>query len=215
MPIAAFADPAGWSVLDLAGQSIGSLAFSPGGAKVVAFTTNPDVEAITVIDLLVSRVLRVGLRKSVRALAVSADGRFALVLHHALTSATAPDEESQVDRSEGYSLVDLETGFARLMLVDAEPRHDAFVLDTTSEHLFLALRDDERSIRELQVVDLATFAVDRVPLVAPPTTVGVFPALARAFIGQEADGGRVTFYLWDTQQTHTVAGFELAARIRR
>ena len=49
----------------------------------------------------------------------------------------------------------------------------------------------------------------------PPTTVGVFPALDRAFVGQESDGGRVTFYLWRTRETHTVAGFELAAGIRR
>lgn len=210
-----FADPSAWTVLDLAGHAIGSVALSPGGAKVVAYTTRPDVETITVLDLVENRGRHVSLRKSVRAVAVSADGRFALVLHHARTDVTELDEEAAVDRAHGYSLVDLETGFARLMLVDAEPRSDAFVLEPSGERLFLGLRDDARSIRELQVVDLATFAVDRVPLVAPPTTVGVFPALDRAFIGQEADGGRVTFYLWETGETHTVAGFELAARIRR
>ena len=155
-----------------------------------------------------------GLRKSVRALAISPDGGFAIALHHAVAR-PGDDEDALVDRSDGYSLVDLRTGFARLALVDAEPAPDALVLDAASGRLFLALRDDARAIAELQVVDLATFAVDRVPLVAPPTAVGVFPALDRAFVGQEADGGRVTFYLWGTRETHTVAGFELAARIRR
>ena len=208
------ADAGGWRGLQLSGQAIGSIVLSDAGRYAIAYTTTPGIEAITVLDLELEEQRRVVLRKSVRAVAISADGRFALVLHRAVET-TGTSEDDLVDEAQGYSLVDLETGFARLMLVDAEPRADAFVLDTTSEHLFLALRDDAHAVRELQVVDLATFAIDRVPLLAPPTTVGIFPALERAFIGQEADGGRVTFYLWGTGETHTVAGFELAARIRR
>lgn len=215
MPIGtAFADSSGWTLLDMTSEPVGSLAFSPAGQLFVSYTTNPTVDAIAVVDLSIGEVRHVVLRKSVRALAISPDGRFALVLHHAVSS-TGADEAAAVARSEGYSLVDLQTGFARLALVDAAPSPDAFVLDEASGHLILALRDDARSIRELQVVDLATFAVDRVPLIAPPTTVGVFAGLDRAFVGQEANGGRVTFYLWGARETHTVAGFELAARIRR
>lgn len=215
MPIgAAFADSTGWTLLDLSDQPVGSLAFSPSANLFVSYTTDPSVEAIAIVDVAASEVRTVVLRKSVRALAISPDGLFALVLHHAVPHA-GTTEDALVDRSEGYSLVDLSTGFARLALVDAAPSPDGFVLDPTSGRLFLALRDDARAVHELEVVDLASFAVDRIPLVAPPTTVGVFPALDRAFVGQEANGGRVTFYLWGTRETHTVAGFELAARIRR
>lgn len=215
MPIgASFADPTAWSLLDLTGQPVGSLVFSPTGNLFVSYTTSPTVEAIAVVDLAASEVRTVVLRKSVRALAISPDGRFALAVHHAV-STSATTEDAAVDRSEGYSLIDLATGFARLALVDAAPSPDAFVLDPSSGHLFLALRDDARAVHELEVVDLDTFAVDSVPLVAPPTTVGVFAGLDRAFVGQDADGGRVTFYLWGARETHTVAGFELAARIRR
>ena len=215
MPIGAdFADSTRWEALDLSGQPVGSLAFSPTGDLFVSYTTDPTVEAIAIVDVAAAEVRTVALRKSVRGLAISPDGRFALVLHHAVAH-PGGDEDALVDRSEGYSLVDLATGFARLALVDAAPGPDAFVLDPTSGRLFLALRDDARAVHELQVVDLASFAVDRVPLLAPPTTVGVFAALGRAFVGQEANGGRVTFYLWGERETHTVAGFELAARIRR
>jgi DNA-binding beta-propeller fold protein YncE len=215
MPIGAtFADSTAWALLDMSAEPVGSLAFSSAGNLFVSYTTDPDVEAIAIVDLDLGEVRRVGLRKSVRALAISPDGHFAIALHHAIAR-SGDDEDALVDRSEGYSLIDLTTGFARLSLVDAEPAPDALVLDASSGRLMIALRDDARGIHELQVVDLATFAVDRVPLVAPPTTVGVFPALDRAFVGQEADGGRVTFYLWGTRETHTVAGFELAARIRR
>jgi hypothetical protein len=215
MPIGlAFADGTGWTLLDMTGEPVGSLAFSPVGRVFVSFTTNATVDAIAIVDLGASQVRHVVLRKSVRALAISPDGRFALALHQAVAS-TGTDEAAAVARSDGYSLVDLQTGFARLALTDAAPSPDAFVLDSSSGHLILALRDDARSIHSLQVVDLGTFAVDSVPLIAPPTTVGVFPGLDRAFVGQEANGGRVTFYLWASHESHTVAGFELAARIRR
>ena len=208
-------DSAEWITIGLAGQSVGSLAFSASANRVVGYTTNPEVETITVLDLVLNEGRQVLLRKSVRALAVSPDGTFALAIHHAIVDAPGVGEDALVDRSEGYSVIDLTTGFARLVLVDAAPRPDGgFVLDTASGHLLVALRDDATRVRELQLVDLATFAVDRVPLLAPPTTLGIFPDLDRAFIGQEADGGRVTFYLWGARETHTVAGFELAARIR-
>ncbi len=209
------ADSAEWVTLGLEGYSVGSLVFSPSGGRVVAYTTNPAIESIVVLDLVGNTAQEVPLRKSVRALAISPDGAFALALHHAIAEPTSLGEDAVVDASEGYTVVDLETGFARLALVDAAPQPDGFVLDRTSEHLMVALRDDARGVRELQIVDLATFAVDRVPLLAPPTTVGAFPELERAFIGQEADGGRVTFYLWNERETHTVAGFELAARVRQ
>lgn len=211
----ALAESPGWTVIALPGHSVGSLSISPLGDRAVGYTTDPTIEAITILDFTLGEARRVLLRKSVRALAVSPDAAFALVLHHANELATGPSEDELVDRSHGYSVVDLETGFTRLALLDAEVRPDGVVLDAASERLLLALRDDASGIRELQVVDLATFAVDAVPLLAPPTTLGIFPSLERAFIGQEADGGRVTFYLWNTRETHTVAGFELAARIRR
>lgn len=208
------ADAAGWTAMRLEGHAIGALAFAETGTRVVGYTTDPAVETVTVLDLAEGVFRRVPLRKSVRALAVAPDGSFALALHH-VRATEAPGEEGSVDLSPGYSVIDLSTGFARLALVDAAPAPDGAVLDVESGHLILALRDDDAGVRELQLVDLASFAVDRVPLVAPPTTVGVFPALDRAFIGQEADGGRVTFYTWGSRETHTVAGFELAARVRR
>ncbi|MCB9595156.1 MAG: hypothetical protein H6719_20730 [Sandaracinaceae bacterium] len=207
-------DPTAWITLSLVGHGVGSLAFSGTGDRVVGYTTDPSIESITVLDLALNEGRRILLRKSVRALRVSSDGAFALALHHAVTE-EGTTEDALVDEAQGYSIIDLATGFSRLALAEAAPRPDGVVLDDASGHLLLALRDDATGVRELQLVDLASFAVDRVPLLAPPTTVGIFPALDRAFIGQEADGGRVTFYTWGSGETHTVAGFELAARIRR
>ena len=185
------------------------------------YTTTDGSEGITLLDLddaTATEGSRLPLRKSVRAVAFSAATEFALVLHHRVPG--DPDEPgipewARIDRQEGYSIIDLTNGFTRLQITPAEPRADGFVIDDAGERLLVALRRDATDVRTLQVVDLVTFAVDEVSLLAPPTTLGTFPALERAFVGQEAEGGRVSFYLWPTRETYTVAGFELGAGVRR
>ena len=82
-------------------------------------------------------------------------------------------------------------------------------------HLFVMLRDDDAAVRELQQVDLGNFAVRHIPLAAPPATLGLVPAVGRAFVGQELAGGILTFVDWETGAVQTVTGFELGARIRQ
>ncbi|MEO0322355.1 MAG: hypothetical protein AAF447_05335 [Myxococcota bacterium] len=214
-----FGTTAAWEVLGLEGEGVGSLVLAGDGALAVGFTSALDVEALTVLDLDSEPigVRAIALRKTVRTVALSPDGSFALVLHrpgegNAVQDA---DEARRIDRSDGFSLVDLATGFVRLSLTAATPEPSGLALDPAGEFLFLALRSDARGVRAFQAVDVATFAVDDVPLTAPPTTVGTFPRLNRAFVGQEADGGRVTFYDWRSGERQTIAGFELGAGIRR
>ncbi len=214
-----FATPAAWEVLMLDGEGVGSLVLSSDGALAVGFSSALAVEALTVLRLDAEPidVRTVALRKTVRTVALSPDGSFALVLHRPGegNAVQDPDETRRIDRSDGFSLVDLATGFVRLSLTAATPEPSGVALDPAGEFLFLALRNDARGVRSFQAVDVATFAVDVVELTAPPTTVGTFPSLDRAFVGQEADGGRVTFYDWRSGERQTIAGFELGAGIRR
>lgn len=216
-----FADSTTWRIHDFSGQDVGSVDLSSDGRWALLYSTLSGAEAITRLDLadpLDVTGTRLPLRKSVRTVAFSQGNVFALVLHHRLPgdpweAGLTPNE--RVDRQHGYSVIDLATGFTRLELTDAEPRADGFVIDDAGGRMLVALRDDARRVASMQIMDLSTFAVDELPLLAPPTTIGTFPALERAFVGQEADGGRVTFYLWPTAQTQTVAGFELGAGVRR
>ncbi len=219
LPVGAdFADALMWTVVDLEGEQVGALQVAASGAFALGYTTTASAEWLTRLALDTNEATRILLRKTVRGVAIAPGDALALVLHRA--EGGSPDapgiaEEERIDRAQGFSLVDLDSGFARLTLTAAEPAPDGFALDATGDRLLLALRDDDARVREVQVADLDTFAIDVVPLVAPPTTLGSFDMLDRAFIGQEADGGRVTFYLWETGETHTVAGFELGAGVRR
>lgn len=216
-----FADSTTWRVHDLTGQDVGSVDLSSDGHWALLYSTASGSEAITRLDLsdlLDETGTRLPLRKSVRAVAFSEGNAFALVLHHRLPGDPLEyglTSDERIDRQHGYSVIDLASGFTRLELTKAEPRADGFVIDDAGGRMLVALRDDARGVAAMQIMDLATFAVDELPLLAPPTTIGTFPDLERAFVGQEADGGRVSFYLWPTEQTQTVAGFELGAGVRR
>jgi DNA-binding beta-propeller fold protein YncE len=213
-----FADPEAWDLIDLRGGGVGSLVLSEAGDLAVGFTSALDVLALTVFDLGETIETRtIPLRKTVRTVALSADGTFALVLHRPGEGnlVDVPDEAQRIARSDGFSLVDIASGFVRLSLTPATPQPDGVALEPSGEFLFLALRNDLRGVQSFQAVNLATFAVDAIALTAPPTSLGTFPDLERAFVGQEADGGRVTFYDWRTRERQTIAGFELGAGIRR
>ena len=221
LPLASFADSTTWRVHDLSEFGVGATELSPDGRWALLYSTVDTSEGVTLLDLmdpLATTGERLPLRKSVRGVAFSGASGFALVLHHREPGdphQPGLTEAQRIDRSHGYSVIDVTSRFTRLEITRAEPRPDGFVIDDAGERLMIALRDDAGSVRALQILDLATFAVDEIELLAPPTTVGTFPSLERAFVGQEADGGRVTFYLWPTRETHTVAGFELGAGVRR
>ncbi|MCA9536237.1 MAG: hypothetical protein KC593_21275 [Myxococcales bacterium] len=216
-----FADSSTWRVHDLSTHMVGAVQLSSDGRWALLYSTTNGVEAITRLDLsdpLDDTGTRLPLRKGVRAVAFSSANTFALVLHDRVPgdpNAGGLSSDQRIDRQHGYSVIDLATGFTRLELTAAEPRADGFVIDDAGGRMLVALRNDASGVRAMQIMDLETFAVDELPLLAPPTTLGTFPGLERAFVGQEADGGRVTFYLWPTEQTQTVAGFELGAGVRR
>jgi hypothetical protein len=218
---AGFEDSNTWRVHDLTDHQVGAVSLSSDGHWALLYSTVNGVEAITRLDLsdpMDDTGTRLPLRKGVRAVAFSDGNSFALVLHQREPGdpfAAGLTSDQRVDRQHGYSVIDLATGFTRLELTAAEPRADGFVIDDAGGRMLVALRDDAARVRALQIMDLETFAVDELTLLAPPTTLGTFPGLERAFVGQEADGGRVTFYLWTTEETQTVAGFELGAGVRR
>src|SRR5258706_11939617 len=96
------------------------------------------------------------LQKGVRQVALSPDGKTALVLHTRLPGdpAEAGSVEEYVDRSFGYSLVDMTTGFAKVALTPVDPGAFAFAPDGSTAYLGLDGGDAENAVRRLQVMDL-------------------------------------------------------------
>jgi hypothetical protein len=217
---AGFEDASKLVVTQIEGQLIGSVSLANSGRLALAYTTAAAVEGVMVVDLVGTTPVRgVRLRKSVRAVALSSDGTRALVLHAKSPGSAEQggiEEEERIDRSEGYSLIDTSTGFAKLQLTSSAVKERDLVVTADATRMFALLRDDSKGVRQLQMADLESFQVTTTSLVAPPSSIGIIPGTNRLFVGQELTGGMITFVNSMTGEVEkAVTGFELTSRIRQ
>jgi hypothetical protein len=208
-----FSDPAQRTSTAVEG-GVGSATITPDGKSALLYTTATPVERLDILDLGTGMARAVRLKKAVRAVAVSPDSRTALVVH---TKADGDphdpkiDVETAIDRSYGYSVVDLGTAFAKLQLTDA-PVGDLAVTPDASR-AFVLLRDDTAGIRVAQRITLDSFIVDDFPLGSPPLAIAALADSKRMFVSQEHPEGRISFIHWETGAIESVTGFELNGRI--
>jgi len=218
LPIpAGFSDPQARQVIRVEGEQVGSVSITPDGKTAVLYTTaTSTVERLVLVDLegggASSRPVR--LKKGVRSVAVAPDSRIALVVHTKEMGdpkAANLDVEVVIDRSYGYSVVDLSTGFAKLQLADAPVGELAITPDAS--RAFVLLRDDVRSVRIAQRIHLGSFIVDDFPLGSPPVALAALADSKRVFVSQSHPEGRISFIHWETGAVESVTGFELNGRI--
>jgi hypothetical protein len=212
-----FADPASIDARVIDEQRIGSVSIAPSGRLAVLYTTaDSRVESVVIVDLESDAARRgVRLRKAVRGVVLSADGTRAIVLH-APSSIGAQGEEARIDGSEGYSLVDTTTGFAKLKLTDAEVGELGALVTPDARRMFALLRDDAGGVFAYETADLGSFQVQTHVLTSPPSSLGIVPSADRVFIGQDVEGGMISFLDAATGElVRPVAGFELISRIRQ
>jgi len=214
-----FRDPSTVRVRSVSDQLIGSISIARTGHRAIAYTTALPVEGVVLIDDIQSDSAprSVILRKAVKAVALSDDGTRALVLHTPVTGgASSQAEDARIDASEGYTVVDMVSGFAKLQLTSAALRERDLLITPDGSRLFALLRDDVRGVRAVDMIDLSSFQVSSLALGKPPTSIGFLPGLSRVFVGQAGEGGLITFL--DAQagtRLRDVSGFEIASRIRQ
>ena len=151
------------------------------------------------------------LHKSVQSVAVASDGKTALVVHQKLQGDPADpnaDEKTKRERSYGYSVVDLETGFARLVLTQSEVM--AFTLPEGSDSLFVLLGQPW----QVQHMPFDSFVPENLSLTSEPLSIGAVPSSRVIFVGQKHPDGRITFIDWETMEMTSVTGFELNSEIQ-
>jgi DNA-binding beta-propeller fold protein YncE len=214
---AGFSDPSQIVAATFTGETIGSVTITPDGRRALLYTTATPVERLIIVDLdaAAAEVPRfVRLRKGVRAVGVAPDGSTAIVVHTRIPgdpSDPTVDLDTRIDRSFGYTMLDLRSGFAKLQLTAAEVGPVA--LSPDGQYAFTFLRDDAASVRVLQRIALASFLVDGYTLGSPPLSLGIVPETSRAFVGQLHPEGRIGFLEWETGALVSVTGFELNGRI--
>jgi hypothetical protein len=212
-----FRDPSKVEVRRIDEMLIGSVVISERGSIAALFTTAQPTEALVLLDLTSGATRSVRLRKSVRAVALSEGGERAFVLHAPGSPPGVTDaEELRIDASEGYSLVDTTSGFAKLQLTGAAVRERDLLVTPDASRVFVLLRNDQQSVRIAHMADLGSFQVKLITLAKPPSSLGFVPDAARVFIGQQSEGGMITFLdIESGDVARAVSGFELSGRVRQ
>lgn len=216
LPADAF-DPSGVDLVDLDGAIAGQAVIDADVHRAILFTNAENVESVTVVDLTQPGFPHdvIPLQKGVRTLGFAPDGRTALILHNKLPGdpAMATNVDDVVDLSYGYSLVDMETGFAKLQITPVDPGAFAFAPDSSHAYLALDGGDAEGAVMRLQTLDLSTFVVTSLQLGSPPEAVGILPNAGVVYVSQRHPLGRMTFVSLVNGSTHTVTGFQLNSQI--
>ncbi|MGN6106454.1 MAG: hypothetical protein ACTHU0_15215, partial [Kofleriaceae bacterium] len=209
--------PGGVEVIDLAGATVGSLVLSPDGTRGLLFTNATLDERLTLIQLDAPGYPQVTwpLKKGVRAVGIAPTGDSALVIHAKAFGTPTPGEpiEDFIDKSYGYSLVDLATGFAKLQLTPVDPGPFAYAPDGKKVYVALDGGDLVTDTRALQVITTRTGVVTTKQLGSPPSAVGVLPAAGQAFVAQRHPLGRISFVKLANDAVRTVTGFDLNGEV--
>lgn len=201
------ADPfAAADVLDMPeGEVLGSVAMSPDNTKGLLYSTASDVSRVTEWDTTDNSFTVYSLEKPVASVAISPSGGTALIFHDIANGDV--DETSVLYNHYGLTLVDLRDFFMSPMKLDAEPTAYANSEDGETGYFIMD------GLPYLEVLDYATLIPTEKTLKSDPVYVGVLPESRLAYVNQDHDLGRLSFYDPDTDQLQTITGFELNSEI--
>lgn len=202
--------------VDWVGLPAGSAGFlvpSADGARV--FATGGDVgdNLLASISVDTHAVASFNLRKNTRSILNSSNGRFLLVVHgHAAGRPAAGEpEEELVAKSSAISVVDLEQGTAKLVLLPADP--GAVALNRDESQVLFVVSDASLGVRSARWIAFDSFAVQSVDFTRQPTDVGALPGSDWMFVTQSHPQGRISFLNLSTGEMREVTGFSLNAFI--
>lgn len=183
----------------------GQLALSPLGDKGLLYSTVSGESRYGVWDRISDEITTVGLVKPISSLGISPDGASALIFHPLDNGDTDPDSEFYDHHA--LTLVDLSDQFANPVRLEAEPIAYDNAADGKTGFVIL------EGAASLQVLHYDTLIHDQLSLPSNPVYLGVLPETNTAYVSQEHDLGRISFFDADTEEVRTITGFELNAAI--
>jgi hypothetical protein len=210
--------PAGTATtIDLSDGTLGSLVLSRDGKRALLFTNATLDERVTLVKLDQPGFPHqtFPLKKAVRAIGIAPTTDSAIVIHAKAPGdpADAGSVDEFIDRSFGYSLLDLASGFAKLEVTPVDPGSFAYAPDGSKAYVALDGGDDATATRELQIVTTQTGVVTTKALGSPPDSIGILPVAGTAFAAQRHPLGRVSFVGFTDDAMRTVTGFDLNGHV--
>jgi DNA-binding beta-propeller fold protein YncE len=192
-----------------ADEIIGSLLFAPSGDKAILYTTAAREARYHVWDLASGDIDVHLLEKPIRSMGISPTGDSMLVFH-TLEDADEADPTSPFYGEEALTIIDLDDFRSNPLLLDAPPA--AYANSNDGEWGYFIMEDQPSLI----AIDYSTLLYTPVTLYSAAVHVGVLPDSPYAYVNQEHDLGRISFYTpseVDGGVLETITGFELNAGI--
>ena len=190
-----------------ADEVIGSLHFSPDGSKAVLYTTAQREARYTTWDVDSGELKVRSLVKPVKSVSVSPTGGTLLVFHTLEDDADTPSTSPYLGE-HALTMIDLDSFLANPLLIPDEP--SAFANSSDGEFGYFIME----GIPALAVLQYDNLLFEEVTLRSDPVHVGVLPESTYAYVNQEHELGRLSFYEPETQALQTITGFELNSGIK-
>jgi len=197
-----FAEP---DVVDLP-EAYGSILFT-GDAETAILTTNAvALPRFPTIDLATGDLTERSLVKPVGTVGVNPTGD-ALLVFHTRTNAADADTSSPFYNKWALTLVDLDDYRQNPMVLPAETT--AYSTSDDGRYGFFVM--EGQKLLETLRFDTLLYEERRLP--SAPVHLGVLPGTQTAWVSQEHDLGRISFYDAPTDTLDTLTGFELNSAI--
>ena len=206
-----FADP---RVIDIPGDDLlGALQINAASNRGVIYTTATLSHTYATWNLDNDDIQLRPLVKPVDQLTMTPTGGSMLVVHTLEDNADGTTPEAYRE-AHAVSLIDLDDQRANTLRLQAEP--SGYANATDGNHGYLVMEGQPY----FEVLDYRTLIFDELELRSDPVWIGVLPDLdpddgaePPAWISQEHELGRLSFYDPDDGTTETITGFELNSQI--
>jgi hypothetical protein len=206
-----FADPLVLALPE--GVLLGSVLIDPTGKTAVFYTTASLTDRYATWNLETGAITLRSLVKPVESMVITPTGT-SLLVFHTKQDAEGADSSSPFYGKWAITPIDLDEFRANPLSLPAEPT--GYANSTNGSVGYFIMKGQPF----LEKLDYVTLLPDEIALRSDPVYVGVLPDLddedddePPAWVSQEHDLGRISFYDADTGSTTTITGFELNAAI--
>ncbi len=179
----------------------------------VLYTSVQGIEQVATLDLKTHVVAPVLLRKTVDFIVIPPGSRKAILVHK---PAPGPNnkyaEEAFVDKSEGYTLFDLDNGFTKLVLTATKLSEIAH--SESPSKSWILLPDPAGLTHNVQEIEHKTFLTLDHAIGSSPEHVRFLKKASTMAVTQTHPSGRITFFGTNGGAAKTVTGYELNGLVK-
>ncbi len=188
--------------LTATGAPFGSSVLTDSGDRALLYTTGSDTFAVGMLDTNSGAVVAQPTLKPIQKVLVAPNGQMAALVHH-----YSPGATPQAQSTHAYTLLDLATGYPKLITTDAPIGEITFTDD--SAELFALIPGGTADAHQVHRVSTSSFAVIPYDTTYAPIFVGAMPSVGKVAIALDNPTGWITFVDTETGRVDQVNSFEL------